>query len=73
MLLQSTMTAIEGPASHADYAGVGAFNDPGMLLVGLEGMEPYGVVRARLRSEHTPATRLRSADPFFRSPSARAI
>ena len=42
--LQSFMTAVEGQHDYADFAGPGAFNDPDMLVVGLEGMVPYGVV-----------------------------
>ena len=42
--LQSFTTALEGQSDLADYAGPGAFNDPDMLVVGLEGMTPYGVV-----------------------------
>lgn len=42
--MQSFMSAVEGQHDYADYAGPGAFNDPDMLVVGLEGMTPYGVV-----------------------------
>ena len=40
--LQSVMTAIEDLAQHHPYAGPGGFNDPDMLVVGLDGMTPYG-------------------------------
>ena len=43
--LQSFMTAVEGQHDYSEFAGPGAFNDPDMLVVGLEGMVPYGVVR----------------------------
>ncbi|KAG1676530.1 hypothetical protein FOA52_000073 [Chlamydomonas sp. UWO 241] len=43
--LQSVLTAINQQANHADYAGPGGFNDPDMLVVGLEGMYPYGIVQ----------------------------
>ena len=42
--LQSFTTAVEDAARHAAAAGPGQFNDPDMLLVGLEGMTPYGIV-----------------------------
>ena len=35
--LQSVMTAIEDLAEHHPYAGPGGFNDPDMLVVGLDG------------------------------------
>mmetsp|Transcript_37616 Transcript_37616/g.85405 ORF Transcript_37616/g.85405 Transcript_37616/m.85405 type:complete len:520 (-) Transcript_37616:720-2279(-) len=43
--LQSVTTAVEDMASHTEYAGPGGFNDPDMLVVGLEGMNPYGIVQ----------------------------
>ena len=48
--LQSFMTAVEGQHDYADFAGPGAFNDPDMLVVGLEGMVPYGLVRQTART-----------------------
>ncbi len=44
--LQSVTTAIEQQADQAHVRGAGAygFNDPDMLLVGLDGMVPYGLV-----------------------------
>mmetsp|Transcript_36919 Transcript_36919/g.80422 ORF Transcript_36919/g.80422 Transcript_36919/m.80422 type:complete len:653 (-) Transcript_36919:166-2124(-) len=43
--LQSMMGAVRGQQALAAYAGPGAFNDPDMLLVGLDGMYPYGIVQ----------------------------
>ena len=43
-LLQSVQTAVEGQAKLAKYAGPGGFNDPDMLVVGLDGMSAYGQV-----------------------------
>jgi len=42
--LQSVMTAIEDLASYHRFAGPGGFNDPDMLVVGLDGMTPYGII-----------------------------
>ena len=42
--LQSVMTAIDDLAQHHPYAGPGGFNDPDMLVVGLDGMTPYGLI-----------------------------
>ncbi|KAL3911467.1 MAG: hypothetical protein SGPRY_008679 [Prymnesium sp.] len=42
--LQSVMTAIEDVANLHPHAGPGGFNDPDMLVVGLEGMTPYGLI-----------------------------
>ena len=42
--LQSIETAIEQQATYAPHARPGAFNDPDMLVVGLDGMVPYGIV-----------------------------
>ena len=64
--LQSFMTAVEGQHDYADFAGPGAFNDPDMLVVGLEGMVPYGVVR------QTARTRARAARTRAHAPHARA-
>ena len=63
--LQSFMTAVEGQHDYADFAGPGAFNDPDMLVVGLEGMVPYGVVR------QTARTRARAARTRAHAPHAR--
>ena len=38
------MTAIDDLAQHHPYAGPGGFNDPDMLVVGLDGMTPYGLI-----------------------------
>lgn len=43
-LLQSVLTAVEGQANLAQYAGPGGFNDPDMLVVGIDGMSAYGMV-----------------------------
>ena len=43
-LLQSIETAIEGQAKFGKYAGPGGFNDPDMLVVGLDSMSAYGQV-----------------------------
>ena len=44
--LQSIETAIEQQvgAAYIEGAGPGGFNDPDMLVVGLDGMTPYGIV-----------------------------
>jgi len=42
--IQSVMEAMDGQKMLARYAGPGAFNDPDMLVVGLDGMYPYGIV-----------------------------
>jgi len=44
--LQSIETAIEqqAGAAYIEGAGPGGFNDPDMLVVGLDGMTPYGIV-----------------------------
>ena len=44
--LQSVMSAVESQHHLAKYARAGAFNDPDMLVVGLTGMTPYGIVNA---------------------------
>ena len=49
--MQSLMSAVEGQHDYSDFAGPGAFNDPDMLVVGLESMAPYGVVRS---TAHNP-------------------
>ena len=38
--LQAIETAIEGQRAYAKSAGPGGFNDPDMLVVGLDGMTP---------------------------------
>lgn len=50
--LQPVLTAIKGQEAYADFAGPGGFNDPDMLVVGLEGMYPYGIVQDC--PEHVP-------------------
>ena len=42
--LQSIETGIEQQVNYAKHAGPGGFNDPDMLVVGLDGMTPYGIV-----------------------------
>ena len=49
---QSVSTAIRQQETYAAYAGPGGFNDPDMLVVGLEGMYPYGIVQ--VCPEHVP-------------------
>lgn len=39
------LEAVDGQKLLAKYAGPGAFNDPDMLVVGLDGMYPYGMVQ----------------------------
>ena len=43
-LFATVMEAVETHATLADFAAPGGFNDPDMLLVGLPGMSPYGVI-----------------------------
>ena len=42
--LISVSEAVEVAQQHAKHAGPGGFNDADMLVVGLDGMYPYGVV-----------------------------
>ena len=42
--LQSIETAVEQQLTYAPNARPGGFNDPDMLVVGLDGMTPYGIV-----------------------------
>jgi alpha-galactosidase len=42
--LISVSEAVETAQQYAKYAGPGGFNDADMLVVGLDGMYPYGVV-----------------------------
>ncbi|KAK3255501.1 hypothetical protein CYMTET_35318 [Cymbomonas tetramitiformis] len=44
--LQSVLEAVDVQESYHPYAQPGAFNDADMLVVGLEGMYPYGIVDA---------------------------
>ena len=44
--LQSVMEAVEGEANSDRFAGPFAFNDADMLVVGLDGMTPYGIVES---------------------------
>ena len=44
--LQGIMSAVEQQVSYAPHAGPGGFNDPDMLVVGLDAMTPYGIVEA---------------------------
>ncbi|GAX82413.1 hypothetical protein CEUSTIGMA_g9841.t1 [Chlamydomonas eustigma] len=50
--LQPVSTAIKQQEQYAEFAGPGGFNDPDMLVVGLEGMYPYGIVQEC--PEHIP-------------------
>ena len=50
--LQSLETAIEQQAGYAANAGPGGFNDPDMLVVGLDGMTPCAHARSH-PSHHT--------------------
>jgi len=50
--LQPVLTAIKQQEAYVDNAGPGGFNDPDMLVVGLEGMYPYGIVQEC--PEHIP-------------------
>ena len=43
-LFATVMEAVETHATLADFAAPGGYNDPDMLLVGLPGMSPYGVI-----------------------------
>ncbi|GIL59411.1 hypothetical protein Vafri_14096 [Volvox africanus] len=43
--LQPILGAVRQTQGLAEYAGPGAFNDPDMLVVGLDGMYPYGIVQ----------------------------
>ncbi|GFH13806.1 melibiase [Haematococcus lacustris] len=43
--LQPVMGALHAVEQLSQHAGPGGFNDPDMLVVGLEGMYPYGVVQ----------------------------
>ncbi|GIL89215.1 hypothetical protein Vretimale_18589 [Volvox reticuliferus] len=43
--LQPILGAVRQTQALAEYAGPGAFNDPDMLVVGLDGMYPYGIVQ----------------------------
>ncbi|GFR39915.1 hypothetical protein Agub_g421, partial [Astrephomene gubernaculifera] len=43
--LQPILGAVRQTQALAPYAGPGGFNDPDMLVVGLEGMYPYGIVQ----------------------------
>ena len=45
-LFSSITQTIEKQATYAESAGPGAFNDPDMLTIGLDGMTPYGQVDA---------------------------
>ena len=42
--LQSVLTAADSAEALSAYAGPGHVNDPDMLLVGVPGMRPYGIV-----------------------------
>lgn len=42
---RQVLGAVRQTQGLAAYAGPGAFNDPDMLVVGLEGMYPYGIVQ----------------------------
>ena len=44
-LLIGSTTSVPFQQGLAAYAGPGAYNDPDMLLVGLDGMYPYGIVQ----------------------------
>ncbi|PNW88365.1 hypothetical protein CHLRE_01g026250v5 [Chlamydomonas reinhardtii] len=43
--LQPILGAVRQTQGLAPYAGPGGFNDPDMLVVGLDGMYPYGIVQ----------------------------
>jgi alpha-galactosidase len=43
--LISINEAVEAAQKHAQFAGPGGFNDADMLVVGLDGMYPYGIVQ----------------------------
>ncbi|MEW5299930.1 MAG: hypothetical protein WDW36_002899 [Sanguina aurantia] len=43
--LQSVLGAVHSVEDKAAFAGPGSFNDPDMLVVGLDGMVPYGNVQ----------------------------
>ncbi len=43
--LQPILGAVRQTQGLAQYAGPGYFNDPDMLVVGLDGMYPYGIVQ----------------------------
>lgn len=58
--LQSVMTAIEQQAAYHPHVGPGGFNDPDMLVVGLDGMTPYGIVEKC--PSHLPAGSCKPGD-----------
>jgi alpha-galactosidase len=62
--LQSIETAIEQQAGYAENAGPGGFNDPDMLVVGLDGMTPYGIVEQC--PSHLPAGTCKKGDYISR-------
>ena len=65
--LQSVMTAIEDLAEHHPYAGPGGFNDPDMLVVGLDGMTPYGIIESDERCPtHLPPGTCKKGDYISR-------
>lgn len=43
--LQPILGAVRQTQGLAEHAGPGGFNDPDMLVVGLDGMYPYGIVQ----------------------------
>ncbi|KAF5828409.1 glycoside hydrolase superfamily [Dunaliella salina] len=45
VMLKPVTRALEVVEPLSEYAGPGGFNDPDMLVVGLEGMSPFGVVQ----------------------------
>jgi alpha-galactosidase len=58
--LQSIETAVEQQAAYGVNAGPGSFNDPDMLVVGLDSMTPYGIVEEC--PTHLPAGSCKKGD-----------